>query len=780
MTKLFSTSRGVREFYASYKGKNELLPKAITIADFESRALYVEDRTFIDNDNRLLLLRDATNFDKYEKLQFSSEFMTFLSHSQYIFSFFDELSSEEIEIENLKDYDTYALYDEHLEALEILKRRYITLLDQNSFVDRINLKDHYKINEDYLKNLGSVELELDGFLSRFEINLFQKCAKVIPFYINLELNIYNQKLLSIFENIGFKLDIGNRYRLNLGKKNISTCRALEKKTIKADTEVFQTRLSQVGFVFSSIQGFVEDGLSPSDIAVVLPDESLVPYLKEFDEYKNLNFAMGFSLKNSFLYKRIEAIELYIQDKNDESKMRINRLSLEDNMLQNIQIKWRKKQDFDVTISVLNDILNLDEKESSMTLFQEEMFKFSNLLSRLERLTMEQSFRLFLKRLKDVKEDDVRGGKITVMGLLETRGSVFKGVVVPDFSDDFVPRYSNKDLFLNADIRKNAGLPTREDRENLQRYYYHRLFENAKQIAISTVANESTMPSRFLDELKINYDSKRDTQVYNTLLFGDIRNYTAKAKELKNVSYMLDSEVLSATKLDTLLTCRRKFYFRYIEKLGEAKNPLESSNAQLGLKLHKALERVFVKNLKIKDEIELLILLRRELLVQGVSELEEFELESWLVLLKTLVSNEKRRYDEGYRIYANELTLDSSFEGFRISGKIDRIDIKEGLFSIIDYKSGDIGKLIRQKIDNMKNFQLEFYYLLASTLGRVGEVSYYDLKNAKLHDEPMLEEKIEQLKRILNKFKKPITNFDMCEKKSSCTFCPYKKLCLVEQ
>ncbi len=779
MIRVFSTSRGVREFYANYKAKSSILPKAITIAEFESKAVFVKNRTFIDDDSRLLLLREALNFQEYKKLQFSSEFMTFLSHSEYIFKFFDELSSENIEIDRLKEFDMYALYDEHLEALEILRHRYITLLDKNSFVDRLNLSSLYSINEDYLKNLGGIELELDGFLSNFEIQLFLKCSKIVPFYIDLKLNRFNQKILTSFKKIGFDLDTGNAYKLNLSEKTISTCREIPKENIEADIKLFQVRLSQIGFLFSSIQRFIKEGLEPKDIAVVLPDESLVPFLKEFDKFKNLNFAMGNSYKSSMLYKRVEAIELYINIAKDEQKLRLKRLGITDDLLKKVQKIWKKKENQNEVVEILNEILSLDESEKELDLFNEEIFRFSIFLSKLEKLNLEQIFRLFLKRLKEQTMDDTRGGKITVMGLLETRGGNFRGVIVPDFSDDFVPRRSQKDLFLNTQIRKNTGLPTKEDRENLQKYYYHRLFENAEKLAISAISNETTMPSRFLDELGLRYKEGVQDDIYNTLLFRNSKSYTPKAREIPKLSYRLDSQSLSATKLNTLLSCKRRFYFKYIERIEEPNNVLESSNAQIGLKLHKALERVFSRDIANMDEAKIYAFLRDELFNSYADELEEFELESWMVRLKSVVANEKRRFDEGYRVYANELSLNSTLEGFKITGKIDRIDKKDDKLYIIDYKSGDIDKLLKQKIENMTNFQLEFYYLLAREKGRVDEVYYYDLKEASLKSEYNLQEKIEKLKTVLKSYKEPISSFEMCEKQSACLYCPYKKLCLRE-
>ena len=53
--------------------------------------------------------------------------------------------------------------------------------------------------------------------------------------------------------------------------------------------------------------------------------------------------------------------------------------------------------------------------------------------------------MFLQRLASRTIDDVRGGKITVMGVLETRNISFDGVIIVDFNDNHVPKKSDKDI-----------------------------------------------------------------------------------------------------------------------------------------------------------------------------------------------------------------------------------------------------------------------------------------------------------------------------------------------
>lgn len=777
MVEIFSTNRGVREFYSTFSDKNALLPKSITIADFESRALIVKNRIFIDDDTRFLLLHEASNFKNFEKLQFDKNFLIFLSHSKYIFNFFEELSNENIAIGDIQNFDFYAEYEEHLSILEFLLQAYKKLLDQYGYVDKLNIHELYELNQDYIVSLQEVHLRIDGFLSSFEVDLFHRSSQLIPVFLSFDLNEYNTKLKTTLEKLGFDLEIGYKYTVDLSQGSVLKSEKTKKTELNAKITVFNTRLSQIGFIFSSIAEFVQDGLKPEEIVVVLPDESFTSLLQKFDMLHNLNFAMGFSLKSSKLYKRIEAIELYATNRDDEDRLRVKRLEIPDTLLLKIEGAWKKKMDFIESISIINEICSLDKNENENEKFQETIFRFSNFLSKIPLYSLEQILKLFLNRLCNESEDDVGGGNITVLGLLETRGSAFKGVIVPDFNDNFVPKINNKDLFLNTKIRKNLALPTIKDRENLQRYYYHKLFSSAKKISISCLKNELEMPSRFLDELGLVYENAENSNAYHVNLFKNSNSSELQTYQVENVSYELDKHPLSATKLNTLLTCRRKFYYRYIRKLDEAKNETTESNAKFGLILHNALDIVMSEESIFSDESKLYDLLAQNIHKDLHGLLDKFSADIWLENLKAFVKNEIQRYLDGYRIYKKEVNLKLNFHGFELQGKIDRIDIKDGKLYVIDYKSGDTKSLLQKKLDNVTNFQLEFYYILASSLGNVDNTYYYDLKDGKLLEEAYTVEKIEILKDLLKDFKTPITDFDLCEKESNCVYCPYKKLCL---
>lgn len=165
MIEIFPTSRCVREFYNSFSETNQLLPKAMSIAEFESKVLLVPNSSQADEDTRLLLMQEASEFETFKALKIEREFMSFLKNSTYLFKFFEELANEKVSINELRLADTYAEFDEHLDILELLLTRYTKLLKSKNLYDKIILKEIYEVNEDFLQSSSGFLLHLDGLLT---------------------------------------------------------------------------------------------------------------------------------------------------------------------------------------------------------------------------------------------------------------------------------------------------------------------------------------------------------------------------------------------------------------------------------------------------------------------------------------------------------------------------------------------------------------------------------------------------------------------------------------
>lgn len=140
---VFPTSRSIREYVNSQKEFNTLLPQIITIDEFFKRVLIFENRKLIDEEEKFLLLKEAVKNIDTQKLGINSNFSSFIKQSDYIYRFFLELASENVDIKTIDLSDTYGFYGEHLQLLKEIKKNYLEQLDKNLAVDRINMSKYF-------------------------------------------------------------------------------------------------------------------------------------------------------------------------------------------------------------------------------------------------------------------------------------------------------------------------------------------------------------------------------------------------------------------------------------------------------------------------------------------------------------------------------------------------------------------------------------------------------------------------------------------------------------
>ncbi|MDR0762422.1 MAG: PD-(D/E)XK nuclease family protein [Campylobacteraceae bacterium] len=769
MTEIFSTARQIREFYEIFS--QTLLPKAITISDFELKAWYVPKRTLADEDTRALLMREASAFENFKKLKIPREFMAFLQNSEYIFRFFEELANEEKELDELDLNDTYAEFGEHISILQELFTRYCTLLDKNFLYDSITLPKLAHINSSYLSSLGEIRIHLEGYLSAFELRLLREAKKFCDVYIQTPITAYNKKVKKWLEEEGITTSFGTLVQCCLSGAEPIKEMKLYNKTPKIFYQSFSSVFLESAFVFEKIDMMVNLGIAPQNIAVILPNERFASILKEFDRLNNLNFAMGFGMRESLFFKRVQAVlKKYAEDDEIEHQKRVERL------YNDTYVDLSKKITATEIESKFKLFIKDDDPKEQTDIVLEELFLFKKFLQNVESLLFSDVLQLFLKRLQNRALDDNRGGKVTVMGVLESRGAKYEGVIIVGFNDDVVPKRSNKDLFISSDLRAKCALPSIEDRENLQRFFYDRLINNASIVAISAVENEDKLPSRFLKTLqfeKLNYDEKS----YSDIIIKNTRQIKNATKSF-HLSYNFFEKPLSATALKTYLECSLKYFFRYIKHYEEPKR-LKYDTRDMGSFVHNILHGVFSEPI---ISIEQMTKRAREIAKWAKenyckSALWELEADIWLNKLEVIFAKEMRRYEEGWRVFKLEEWFERDFGGIRLAGKIDRIDRFNDEYLILDYKTGKINTQKRlEKAISASDFQLEFYAFLCTDLGKI-KTAFYDLNEVKFVEDNFFDEKKVRLWEHLSalKGKKEFT-FEACEDKKQCFFCPYKMLC----
>ncbi len=774
-TIVLPSARAIRHEQLTQVRQTLFLPNYITMSDFISKLTLVKDYKFIDEDSRVLLLLEASDFKDFSALQIERNFFTFTKNSSYIFKFFEELSAELYDIHQLCNADVYAEYEEHIAILQELYKRYEKLCDERKLLDRIFLPKLYEFNEVYAKTHKNIVIQLDGHLTNFELELLQKALKFTSITLRFWATRFNEKMQNKLSELGFDLEAGFIYELSLNESKILMKEKIQ-KDYKLTCNTFSESLLQVGFVQQKIYEFVQKGYKAQNIAVILPNESMAEILKSFDEKCNLNLAMGDSFRNARLYTKLNATLNAIEQDSKENEARVQRVG--DELFLNLYaIYYKKVAEIDF-LNQMNAVGEIFTNKQEKKIFSEELHKIQMILPFMQDMSVKSLMNIFMQRLAARTLDDVRGGKVTVMGVLETRSVHFDAVIIIDFDDKNVPKRSDKDMFLNTQIRQAASLPTMSDRENLQKHYYEMLMARSQEVAISYVSSEQSSGSRFLKQLGIQENNSHSELDYAEILFTRVKQEPKQASEIVQ-EYSFKNIELSATRLKTFLTCKRKYYYKYIKQIKNHEIPKDMPQEyEIGNVVHRALKEVYAKKNHYTDVQKLKRDIEKALdEFCGESELDKYLVAMQKKRLQPFAEAEIKRFKEGWKIVATEEYKKTPFAGLTIAGQIDRIDKKENLIEVLDYKTGSYTLYNKNNFTDATDFQLEFYYLLAGSLGNVQSCGFYDLKESRIVPESFLDEKLDILKsHIKDLLSIESVNFEKCEDTKPCQFCEYAIIC----
>lgn len=772
---VFPTSRAIRDYISKQKSNNTLLPLILTIDEFLKKSISLSNLKYCEEEHRVLFLNEAIKNIDIKKLGISDNFTKFLKQSDYIYRFFLELASEKVEIEEIQNVDTYDFYLEHLEILKAIKKKYIEILENNSYVDKINLDKHYEINENFLDKFQDIELHFEGYFTKVEFEIVEKISQKIDTKIIFYSNSYNQKSLEVFKNLNINLKIDYKYKIDLTNKIIIDEEEIKSLLESYEIKGFSSRLNQIAYIKSCIEKSVLNGVNPKDIALVLPDESFVSSIELFDDERYFNYAMGKSIKNKELYQISNAIYLYLSEDEEKNISNMSYLKIDKEFIdKNIKPFWNKVTNKELFVSITDFIKQKEKNIELIEKYDELLYKLNiTLFSNENKILLKDVYKIFLQKLSSITLDDINSGKITVLGLLETRAVFFDTVIICDFNESYIPKISVKDKFLSTRLKQLANLPTQFDRESLQKYYYKRLISSSKNVFISYVNSETNQISRFANELfEKNIATDTNDSFYKHILYDNHKISYFDEDIISKID--LTKFIWSATSFKNFLECKRRFYLQYILKINEHTISLKPKGYELGDIIHAILEDYYSKD--NKNSIEELFLKYK-----SSNPFLTLDLEVWKKKLLNFYEFDKQRL-KNREIIMIEKEFNCSFNNINIKGIIDRVDKFEDNYEVIDYKTSstlsvDTLKTYEKSVD----FQLEFYHIALQQLFKNSNIKafYYDLNECLLKEEVVIQEKLELLSSKFDELKELSKNeisFLKCEDKSNCLYCAYKIIC----
>ena len=863
-----------------------VLPYCFEMKDFVLRCLDSGGYGIVPDELRLPYLQKAvraldtgklTELFGQEHARYCEDFIRFASVGRRLLRFYDEVFAEGVGFDDLRMNALYTDYERDVLILEEIASLYRDVLEKDGLTDAIFIKAGFlssaQENPAFLKRFRRLCILSPGRLSRFESRLLEKASEAVDtiIFLHYEGTAEGAKMSGLVESTAHLPEI-------------------EPAPYPAYIEVEEFRLpeEQAGFVMNSILKSTAMGISPEETVVVLPDEGLKRLLYAFDRDGVLNFAMGLDMRDTVFYSLLKSLETMLASSGGDgaydARAAVNFLGhpfmrgLAGGGYEPFVAEAKRRNRFFVAPAELCMTVELAAACREIdTLFGREEMGFREFCSRIreiverimemnaalierlrgspeftgaeraffERLTMlgmlpydpvrpggsPQSHLAYLNDcLKDATFPHTWGGPVTVMGMLETRGLGFRSVVIPDMNEEFMPPASEKEMFLNTEIRRRVGLPTFLDREALSRAYFNGLLKKADAVFLSYASTEGRRPrSRFIEEIEMQRGGslKRgpDRWADTAKASPPPAKSSLPAKDGRTLR-LIETMVLTPTSLRTYRECRFRFYLRYIKGLREKEEFSESlQRVDLGNIFHSAVSALYGKLFgqslqrgtgrtegldKAASEQAGLFpapvplpswtRLTEELRSRVLKEAEQYdifrkspharlELDVFIDKLRDFVDSERTLFEAGWRPAYIEFPVSMRLEGMRFRGKIDRVDVMREpggtqRVVIIDYKLSDVSVRERTVLDgDFKEFQLPLYRLMfRETLGGIGveAVAYYDLKSsfrlkrvfADLTDGDF----IRHIGELVAELKDPKKGFEKTEKEQNCRYCSYRDMC----
>ena len=490
-------------------------------------------------------------------------------------------------------------------------------------------------------------------------------------------------------------------------------------------------------------------------------------------------------------------------------------------------------------------------EDKQSFDSEYAFHFHRHLSRLHEVLNESGAQPDLKGFQKLFRLVIQSQKIPftgeplkglqIMGVLETRNLDFDNVFILSLNEGLLPAAPRQGSYIPYAIRKAYGLPTHEYQDAMYAYLFYRILQRAKNIWLFYNTEPDVLGmgemSRFL--LQLIHESGKEIPHHilnNPIQLNEV--IPIRIAKTPNVMEVLarftnpEGRGLSPSVLNDYIECSLRFYLKHIAGLKEAEEVEEEMDARVfGIFLHNIMDWFYRDWIELKPSREIM---PKDLDPDKTNALlmplidrafkEHFFLDrdkpvqyrgQWVVV-KTIVLQFAQRIielDRDYAPFTIELLETKTFnwpfpisvngdsKKVILSGRIDRIDSKDGAVRVIDYKTGKDGLTFesiealfnRESKRNKAAFQTILYswlyYQHEKGVGPIRPVlmNRKNLFDDYLHDLQMGKEEItdirphllefeERLKGLLEELYDPALLFTQTTVEKNCKFCAYKNIC----
>ena len=415
--------------------------------------------------------------------------------------------------------------------------------------------------------------------------------------------------------------------------------------------------------------------------------------------------------------------------------------------------------------------------------------------------------------------------LQVMGPLETRALDFRNLIVLSANEGMFPRRSVSASFIPPELRRGFGLPTYEYQDAVWAYYFYRMIQRPQKVWLvydnRTEGLRNGEESRYIKQLEYHFQWPLK-RINAASAIHPVPEAERIPKTAEHVAAIRSRE-LSASALQSYLSCPVKFFYGFVEGLqapGEVSESLDAG--MLGNVFHHVMQRLYKDRRQLskaditamkKDAALIRKLIREEIL----SQMHSFEVTGRNLVLENILQGYveetlardlallEEAGSEAFTIIGLEQRVKGEIDGFQFKGFVDRMDsYKPGEVRIVDYKTGRVSeeellidddnaqKVVEKLFDPDAvsrpkiALQLFLYDYMAAPLAPAGSRLVNSVySTARLFSEPLPDAPVcdkfsalalEGVRNLLQELVNPEVPFRRTENSKTCEFCDFKNIC----
>lgn len=380
-------------------------------------------------------------------------------------------------------------------------------------------------------------------------------------------------------------------------------------------------------------------------------------------------------------------------------------------------------------------------------------KLTNYQEKYQQIDSLTALHAIYKQIVELAEVSFEGEPLSglqIMGVLESRVLDFENVIITSVNEGKFPAGKSQNSFLPYDVKKELGLPTFKEKDAIYCYHFYHLLLRAKNIWLLYNTDHEGIDagekSRFITQLEIEKHQLPNSTIYNAVLPEKAYEPMVIPKTAAIIERLIaiaTDKGFSPSSLTGYIRNPIQFYTQRILRINEAEDVEENIAANtLGIIIHSALEELYTPYLNqflavhhiasMESKIDAVILKYFK------QEYKEGEITKGKNLLAFEVAKrnvynflqvEKKAITEDndavkVLLLEESLSCEIQLESFdfpiKIAGKVDRIEERNGVIRIVDYKTGRVaaGSLklndifaLTPEIANEKIIQLLCYAMM---------------------------------------------------------------------